>query len=221
RKSRIKIYLRQGDLTTNLHRCLNTFDITMIGVGHMVGAGIFVTTGEVMRKMAGPSTILSYIISGLAALLSALCYAEFGARYPRAGSAYTYTYVGCGEIWAFIIGWNIILEYVLGGATVGRTFAGYFDGQFQNAVRDWSLEHVRVWPWNTVPLLEHSTNYSVDICVEGDGSDRSLIGTYPDFIAVAIILFSAIFVGIGSKSAANFNSIFQLANLVVKAREIK
>ncbi|GMR35378.1 hypothetical protein PMAYCL1PPCAC_05573, partial [Pristionchus mayeri] len=209
-------HIEKGDLTTNLRRCLNTFDITMIGVGHMIGAGIFVTTGEVMRNLAGPSTTLSYIFSGLAALLSALCYAEFGARY--AGSAYTYSYVGCGEIWAFVIGWNVVLEYVLSGATVGRTFAGYLDDLFQYAVRDWTLEHARPWPWNTVSLLEYSSNATFEICVEDDSSlmmDRSIIAAYPDFISVAVICFSAVFVGIGSKTAANFNSVFSIANLFV------
>ncbi|GMR35387.1 hypothetical protein PMAYCL1PPCAC_05583, partial [Pristionchus mayeri] len=66
--------------------------------------------------------ILSYVFSGLGALMSALCYAEFGARFPKAGSAYTYAYVGCGEIWAFIIGWNIVLEYILASAAYARTF---------------------------------------------------------------------------------------------------
>ncbi|GMS83072.1 hypothetical protein PENTCL1PPCAC_5247, partial [Pristionchus entomophagus] len=212
-------HIPKGDLTTNLRRCLNTFDITMIGVGHMIGAGIFVTTGEVMRNLAGPSTTLSYIISGLAALLSALCYAEFGARYPKAGSAYTYAYVGCGEIWAFIIGWNIILEHVLSAAAVGRTFAGYLDDLFNLAVRDWTVEHARPWPWNTVSLPNTSANVSMEICVDAEDasmlSDRSLIGYYPDFISVAVIVFSALFVGLGSKAASNFNSVFSLANLVV------
>ncbi|GMR35390.1 hypothetical protein PMAYCL1PPCAC_05585, partial [Pristionchus mayeri] len=217
RLSRTK-HIPKGDLTTNLKRCLNTFDITMIGVGHMIGAGIFVTTGEVMRNLAGPSTTISYIISGLAALLSALCYAEFGARYPKAGSAYTYAYVGCGEIWAFIIGWNIILEHVLSAAAVGRTFAGYVDDLAHSAVRNWTVDHVRPWPWNTVSIPEPSANVSHQICVdaaESGAEQKSLIGYYPDFISVAIIMGSALFVGLGSKAASNFNSVFSLANLLV------
>lgn len=83
----------------------------------MVGAGIFVLTGTVVKDVAGPGTVLSYLLAGIAALLSALCYAEFGARVPKAGSAYTYTYVTIGEFWAFIIGWNIILEHLLGRYT--------------------------------------------------------------------------------------------------------
>lgn len=84
------------------------------GVGHMVGAGIYVLTGTVARYMAGPATALSFLLAGITSTLAALCYAEFGTRIPRAGSAYAYTYVSIGEFWAFIIGWNIVLEYMIG-----------------------------------------------------------------------------------------------------------
>lgn len=80
----------------------------------MVGAGIYVLTGTVARHMAGPATALSFLLAGVTSTLAALCYAEFGTRIPRAGSAYAYTYVSIGEFWAFIIGWNIVLEYMIG-----------------------------------------------------------------------------------------------------------
>ena len=91
-------------METPLNRCLTTLDLALLGIGHMLGAGIFVLTGTVVKDIAGPGTVLSYFFAGIAAMLAALCYAEFGARVPKAGSAYTYTYVTIGEFIAFLIG---------------------------------------------------------------------------------------------------------------------
>lgn len=107
-------------LETQLNRCLSTTDITLLGIGHMVGSGVYVLTSSVAKNLAGPAIVISFVISGLASLLAALCYSEFSVRFPRAGSAYSYAYLALGELWAFVVGWNMVLENLIGIAAVSR-----------------------------------------------------------------------------------------------------
>eukprot|EP01118_Nematostelium_gracile_P010938 TRINITY_DN3845_c0_g2_i1.p2 TRINITY_DN3845_c0_g2~~TRINITY_DN3845_c0_g2_i1.p2 ORF type:complete len:198 (-),score=43.52 TRINITY_DN3845_c0_g2_i1:1052-1645(-) len=108
-----------------LRRALNWADVTAFGLGEIIGAGIFVVTGVVARLHAGPAVIFSYLFAGIASIFSALCYAEFAARVPTSGSAYTYAYVVAGEWVAFIIGWDLTLEYMVAAAAVARGWSGY------------------------------------------------------------------------------------------------
>ncbi|XP_017886052.1 cationic amino acid transporter 4 [Ceratina calcarata] len=188
----------KGDiLETRMKRCLSTFDITLLGVGHMVGAGIYVLTGMVAHNLAGPGVILSFLIAGVASLLAALSYAEFGARIPKAGSAYIYTYVTVGEFWAFVIGWNIILEHMIGAASVARAWSGYVDSLAGGAI----------------------SNYTRQITHGGTMGDLMYygLGSVPDFLAAGLCLAYAMLLALGVKCSAMVNSLLTIVNLCVMA----
>ncbi|GBO99801.1 Cationic amino acid transporter 4, partial [Eumeta japonica] len=189
-------------METPLKRCLNTFDITLLGklqvemlgsilvkkklyagIGHMVGAGIYVLTGTVAKDIAGPGVIVSFVLAGVVSMLAAICYAEFGTRVPKAGSAYVYTYISIGEFWAFIIGWNILLEHMLGAASVARAWSGYVD----SLLGGW---------------IENTT-----LSVVGELHDNQLFAHYPDILAFLVCLFYALALAVGVKATALINSI--------------
>jgi L-asparagine transporter-like permease len=102
--SRRKRITAANALHSQLRRCLTVIDLTTLGIGSTLGAGIYILAGTVARDLAGPGVVLSFLIAGIASLLSGLCYAELGSKYPRAGSAYVYSYVIIGELAAFITG---------------------------------------------------------------------------------------------------------------------
>src|SRR5438477_5506193 len=110
-----------------LRRVLGPVGLTSLGVGAIIGAGIFVITGRVAANDAGPGVLLSYAIAGIACALAAFCYAEFASMAPVAGSAYTYAYATLGELLAWIIGWDLILEYAMSCATVASAWSRYFN----------------------------------------------------------------------------------------------
>ena len=109
-----------------LKRTLGPVNLTALGVGAVIGAGIFVSTGKAAHDVAGPALMLSYVVAGITCIFAALCYAEFASMAPVAGSAYTYAYVTMGELFAWIIGWDLILEYAVGAATVANGWSSYF-----------------------------------------------------------------------------------------------
>src|SRR5881398_1563226 len=109
-----------------LRRILGPTQLTALGVGAIIGTGIFILTGVAAHDRTGPALMLSFVLAGLACVFAALCYAEFASMVPVAGSAYTYAYATLGELFAWIIGWDLILEYAVGSATVAHGWSHYF-----------------------------------------------------------------------------------------------
>src|SRR5664280_576519 len=109
----------------SLKRALSSLNLIALGIGAIIGAGIFVLTGSAAAQYAGPAIVLSFILAGVGCVFAGLCYAEFASLIPIAGSAYTYGYATLGEIFAWIIGWDLVLEYAFGAATVCSGWSGY------------------------------------------------------------------------------------------------
>src|SRR5512139_3113423 len=113
----LSLLLEEMKGENRLRRILGPVQLTSLGVGAIIGTGIFVLTGQAAHDKAGPALILSFVVSGIACIFAALCYAEFASMVPVAGSAYTYAYATMGELFAWIIGWDLVLEYTVTSAT--------------------------------------------------------------------------------------------------------
>src|SRR5579863_7403981 len=127
---------REAKGENRLRRILGPIGLTSLGIGAIIGAGIFVMTGRVAADNAGPAVMLSYAVAGVGCALAAFCYAEFASMAPVAGSAYTYAYATLGELFAWIIGWDLILEYAMSCATVASAWSEYFN-KFTSIVFHW------------------------------------------------------------------------------------
>ncbi|XP_011297275.1 cationic amino acid transporter 2 [Fopius arisanus] len=171
-----------------LARVLGLMDLTALGVGGTLGLGIYVLAGSVAKETAGPAVCISFFIAAFASALAGMCYAEFASRVPKAGSAYVYSYVTVGEFIAFIIGWNLILEYVIGTASVARGLSNYVDSLIGNVMRNYLHS---VMPINV-----------------------SFLSTYPDFFAFAVVMLLVVLLCIGVRESSLLNMGFTAVNLI-------
>jgi len=176
------------DTGHGLKRALSAVDLTMLGVGAIIGAGIFVLTGQAAAQHAGPAVVLSFVAAAIACVFAGLCYAEMASMIPIAGSAYTYAYATMGELLAWIIGWDLILEYSLGASTV----AVGWSGTLMSMLNDMGI-HVppqfAAGPWTEVTLA--------------DGTRAFGILNLPAILIVALITMILI---IGIRESANVNT---------------
>ncbi|HYX08722.1 MAG TPA: amino acid permease [Bacteroidales bacterium] len=197
--------------SNKLVRALGSFDVVMLGIGAIIGAGIFATigtaaAGDAARPGAGPALMLSFVLTAVACGFSALCYAEFAAMVPISGSAYTYSYASLGEIVAWIIGWDLIIEYAVGNVAVAISWANYF----KTFVAGFGI-HIPNW---------FSTDYQTATRIPGLIEHAPHIFGIPivfNFLAFAIVAFITIILVVGVKESAKFNSGMVILKLIVLA----
>ncbi len=197
RKKSVNKVIDESDHDQSLKRALNAKNLVALGIGAIIGTGIFVLTGTAAANHAGPAIVLSFILSGFGCVFAGLCYSEFAAMTPMAGSAYTYAYESLGELVAWIIGWDLILEYLFASSTVAVGWSGYF----VSFLKDFGI---------IIPdkFCQAPFNY-----ITGQGWITT--GSILNFPAVIIVALVSIILVIGIKESARFNNIIVAVKLIV------
>ncbi len=197
RRKSIETLVGEMHAEKRLHRVLGPVQLTSLGVGAIIGAGIFAMAGRVAAQDAGPAVMLSFIVAGIACALAALCYSEFAAMVPVAGSAYTYTYATLGELAAWIIGWDLILEYSMSCAMVAAAWTHYYD-EFLRITTGYQL----------IPQI--TADPFTDVIRNGE-----LIQTWCNLPAMLIIGLVTYILVIGIRESAVTNTILVVVKLAV------
>lgn len=196
-KSQAQIVSEVENAGHQMPRVLGAWHLTLLGIGGVVGAGIFVLTGQAAANYAGPAIAISFVISGLACAFAGLCYSEMAAMIPVAGSAYTYSYATLGELFAWIIGWDLILEYLFGAASVAVGWSGYV----VSFLGDCGI---------TLPaaLVNAPFSYSPQ-------TGLHLTGAWINLPAILILLAMTWLLVIGIRESANFNNVIVILKVSV------
>ena len=212
-----------------LKRVLGPLSLTALGVGAIIGTGIFVLVGKAANDLAGPSLMLSFVLAGVTCIFAAFCYAEFASMVPVAGSAYTYAYATLGEFMAWIIGWDLILEYAVASSTVAHGWSKYFQkllsffdiNWFKNANDKDGIVGGPLAKYSEAPFDYNASDKAADMLL-GDGSTASVAAHsfYStlfafDLPAVIIALLVTIILVIGIKESALFNAVMVAIKVLV------
>jgi APA family basic amino acid/polyamine antiporter len=180
-----------------LHRALGPWQLIALGIGAIIGAGIFVITGHAAAAYAGPGVVVSFIVAGLGCLFAGLCYAEFASMIPVAGSAYTYTYATMGKFLAWIIGWNLVLEYLAAASTVAVGWSGYFVELMAQA-------------GITIPKFLSSAPLAME-----SFENVSATGSFLNLPAMLVVGMASYLLVVGIKASAQFNSVMVAIKLTI------
>jgi len=181
-----------------LKRSLGPWSLTAMGIGAIIGTGIFVLTGVASATRAGPSITISFIVAGVVSALAALCYAEVSSKIPISGSAYTYTYATLGEFMAWVIGWDLVLEYALGAATVSIGWSGYFV----------NILHQTGLPWlNLPPEWSNGPHWGL--------MNQAGVSGYANLPAAGIILIVTALLAKGTKESGTVNAVIVAIKLLI------
>src|SRR5437660_5911142 len=209
----LEVLLQEMKGEHRLRRVLGPIQLTSLGIGAIIGAGIFVATGAAAHNVAGPALMMSYVVAGLTCVFAALCYAEFASMVPVAGSAYTYAYATLGELFAWIIGWDLILEYAVGSATVAHGWSAHFQEFIP------IFHEGLAWIPAKIPHVFHTApiNYCVNVDVAGGCPHPGIVstGAYFDLPAILITFILTIVLVKGIKESASFNAVMVAIKLVI------
>jgi len=220
-KSIQELMTQADDKQHGLKRSLNALNLTTLGIGAIIGAGIFVLTGQAAAQYAGPAIVLSFVVSAIACVLAGFCYAEFASMIPISGSAYTYAYATLGEFFAWIIGWALILEYLFAASTVSVGWSGYMVSFLRDYHINIPVEYANSLGTKLVNLPGEGWKIiSSDLVhtLSAKGIDLSTLQQTTAIVnlpAMFIVAVLTLLLVIGIKESANFNNLMVIVKVAI------